>query len=138
MELRCYFPQHKALLSQERAMADPIVYLELPSTDLHASQQFFAKAFGWDVQLHGDSYAEWEPACPAVGCGFNLVAPGADRPEIKPLAYIQVEDIEAKLAQIEAVGGRAIKPKTKISDVYGYYALFADPCGSVLGLWSKV
>jgi predicted enzyme related to lactoylglutathione lyase len=118
-------------------MADPIVYLELPSTDLSASQQFFAKAFGWDVKIHDDSYAEWEPGGQALGCGFNLVELGADCPEAKPLAYIQVEDIEAKLVQITAAGGAVIKPKTKISDEYGFYALFADPSGSVLGLWSK-
>lgn len=118
-------------------MADPIVYLELPSTDLRVSQQFFAAAFGWEVQRHGEDYAEWEPGGEAMGCGFNLVQAGADRPEAKPLAYIQVDDIEVKLAQIEAVGGRVIKPKTMISEAYGYYALFADPCGTVLGLWSK-
>lgn len=118
-------------------MADPIVYLELPSTDLSASQRFFAQAFSWEVKIHGDSYAEWEPGGEAVGCGFNLIQPGADCPEAKPLAYIQVEDIEAKLAQIEAIGGTVIKAKTKISDEYGFYALFADPSGIVLGVWSK-
>jgi uncharacterized protein len=137
MELRCYFPRHKALLSQELVMPDPIVYLELPSTDLNASKLFYDQAFGWQVDLHGNDYAEYEAGEPAISVGFNHVARGEDRPEAKPLAYIKVDDIEAKLKQIVAAGGAVIKPKTLISEQYGSYALFADPSGSVLGVWSQ-
>lgn len=118
-------------------MADPIVYLELPSSDLAASKRFYDQAFGWRVDLHGDDYAEYEAGEQAVSVGFNHVAPGADRPEGKPLPYIKVDDIDAKLAEIVAAGGTVLKPKTLISAVYGSYALFADPCGAVLGLWSQ-
>jgi len=117
-------------------MADPIVYIELPSADLAGSRDFYAEAFGWTVRLHGEEYAEYEAGEQAVSVGFNRVAPGEDRPEGKPLPYIKVEDIDAKLAQVVAAGGTVIKPKTLISEQYGSYALFADPSGSVLGLWS--
>lgn len=51
--------------------------------------------------------------------------------------YIEVEDIEAKLKEIEATGGKIQKEKTKISDEFGFYALFFDPSGNSIGLWSK-
>jgi predicted enzyme related to lactoylglutathione lyase len=35
------------------------------------------------------------------------------------------------------VGGRALVRKTKISDEFGYFALFLDNVGNRLGLWSR-
>lgn len=116
---------------------DPIVYFELPSTDLAASARFYEQAFGWTVRVHGESYGEWKVGDHALCGGFNPVKPGESKPQALPLAYIEVAQIEAKLAEIEAAGGRVVMPKTKISDEHGYYALFADPCGAVLGLWCK-
>lgn len=53
------------------------------------------------------------------------------------LLYIEVEDIEKKLKEIEDAGGKKTKEKTGISPEFGFYALFNDPCGSLIGLWSK-
>jgi predicted enzyme related to lactoylglutathione lyase len=48
-----------------------------------------------------------------------------------------VKDIEKKLREIEHAGGKIIKEKTGISPEFGFYALFNDPCGSLMGLWSR-
>jgi predicted enzyme related to lactoylglutathione lyase len=51
--------------------------------------------------------------------------------------YIQCEDIPAKLAEIEAAGGRTVKEKTAIGVDYGFYGSFRDPAGNVLGIWAR-
>ena len=50
--------------------------------------------------------------------------------------YVQVEDIDAKLKEAESLGAKIMVPKTQISENYGYFGLFSDPDGNVVGLWS--
>ena len=51
--------------------------------------------------------------------------------------YIEAEDIESKLKEIETAGAKIIKGKTGISPEFGFFALFADPSGNTIGLWGK-
>ena len=51
--------------------------------------------------------------------------------------YVQVEDIPETLAKISTLGGKVEKEKTEIGGDYGFYAIFRDPSGNRLGLWSK-
>ncbi|MBI2932777.1 MAG: hypothetical protein HYY16_14105 [Planctomycetes bacterium] len=53
---------------------------------------------------------------------------------------LKVADIPATLAQVEKAGGRTLKTRTPViegSQEYGFFALFADPNGNRLGLWSR-
>jgi predicted enzyme related to lactoylglutathione lyase len=47
--------------------------------------------------------------------------------------YIQVDDLDAKLAEIAALGGHTVVPPTQINDDMTF-AMFADPSGNVVGL----
>ena len=51
--------------------------------------------------------------------------------------YIRCEDIDGMLDSVTAAGGEIVQRKKKISDEYGYYGLFKDPHGTVVGLWCK-
>jgi hypothetical protein len=53
-----------------------------------------------------------------------------------PVAYLPVDDLEAKLAEVEAAGGR-ILVRTLPFAGGGEIGLFADPDGNVLGLWQR-
>lgn len=46
---------------------------------------------------------------------------------------IEVDDLEAKLAEIEQLGGKTVTPVTVIPDVVTF-AEFSDPEGNVLGI----
>ena len=50
--------------------------------------------------------------------------------------YIEVEDIDAILKAVVDKGGKVMKPKFAIPNV-GHIALFTDPDGNRMGLWSK-
>lgn len=113
-----------------------IVHIEIPAPDLDKAAEFYSKVFGWKVEMEPEmDYATWSPPDEdAIGGGFSRQAkPSTDG----ALLHIGVEDIEAKLSEIEAAGGKTVTTKTKISDEYGYYAEFTDVFGNKLALWSK-
>ncbi len=51
--------------------------------------------------------------------------------------YASVADIDATLNEAEKLGAFIVTRKAKISDEFGYYGMFADPDGNVIGVWSK-
>lgn len=50
-----------------------------------------------------------------------------------PRIIVATSDIEASLAQAEALGGRTLVPKLRIPGV-GWFAVFADATGTCIGL----
>ncbi len=116
----------------------PIVYVEIPADDLKAASQFYAQAFGWQVDSSMEEYPMFH-AEGGPGGGFVKVGEqGGLRYKIgEPLLYLDTDDIDASLAAVEAHGGKTLVPKTKISDEIGWYACFADPAGNRLGLFQR-
>jgi predicted enzyme related to lactoylglutathione lyase len=51
-----------------------------------------------------------------------------------PVVVIDVEDIDATLARVEAQGGRPLREKPPVGDM-GFSAYFEDSEGNVVGLW---
>ena len=47
--------------------------------------------------------------------------------------YIEVDDLPAAIARVEAAGGKIVVPITEVSGVVSF-AQFADPDGNVVGL----
>jgi predicted enzyme related to lactoylglutathione lyase len=117
-------------------MSGNIVHIEIPAPDLEKAKEFYTKLFGWNVELvPGMDYAMWSAGKDgSVEGGFEKTS----KPTIDgPLLHIEVDDIDSKLKEIEAAGGKMLKPKTKISDEFGFFAVFLDVFGNRLGLWSK-
>lgn len=108
-------------------------HIEIPTTDSQKSKNFYEKVFGWKMDISNPEYIQF--ATPDnEGGGFT---PSSKPVQDGVILYIEVEDIEKKLKEIEEAGGKTIKEKTGISPEFGFYALFNDPCGSLLGLWCK-
>lgn len=106
--------------------------MEIPVTDLEKAKEFYSKLFGWKVEVIPQmNYAIFETGTPPGG-GFNKVD------EVKAggvLFYVQVEDIESKLREIENAGGKTVRAKSEIPDI-GWDAAFSDLSGNVLGLFT--
>jgi len=112
----------------------PIVHIELSAADAKSAGKFYADVFGWKVEAFaGSDYMTFE-AAPGPGGGFNVIDKDHKAGEIIP--YIQVDDIEAKLKDVAAHGGKTIHEKSPIPGE-GFFALFRDPSGNVLGLFSS-
>lgn len=109
-----------------------ISYVELNVTDLAATRAFYEKAFGWQFNDYGPTYAGIRAADGdgEVG-GLNAEA---EPVRGGPLVQLFSTDLEATLAAIEAAGGEVV------SGPYGYPGgrrfHFTDPSGNELGVYA--
>ena len=54
------------------------------------------------------------------------------------IAYLNAgEDLQIVFDRIKVNGGKTVAPKTDIGSGMGFYAMFIDPEGNKLGLYSK-
>jgi len=116
-------------------MANELCYVEFYSSDFKGTGKFFSDVFGWQTTPSMNNYLSWSAGDSPLGGGFS--SEGVDKQGPHTLAYIHVEDIEAALKAVNEHGGGTVLPKTKISDEYGFFAIFTEPGGTAVGLWSK-
>ena len=115
-------------------MSNTVCHIEFVTSEFKEAGELFSKLFGWKTSPSGDNYVVWQGDDP-LGGGFSSEFGPQQGPGT--LVYIKVEDIEATLQDVTDNGGAVVQPKTKISDEHGNFALFSDPCGTVVGLWSR-
>lgn len=115
-------------------MKHPISWIEFATGNTQATHEFFNKVFNWDIQP-SPGMPEYYIFNPGAG------PMGAIHPYGQPLprttVYLYAPDIDAKLAEIEAAGGKVITPKMFMGDAVGNIAHFADPNGNTFGLWDR-
>ena len=110
----------------------PIVHIELSSKDNVATGKFYSELFDWKVQQIPEmQYATFESGPGSVGGGFNPIREGYPAGTI--IFYVQTDDIEATLAKAQVLGGKILAHKTEIQGV-GWFGLFTDPTGNMVGL----
>ena len=110
----------------------PIVHIEFSASDREAAAQFYHDVFGWEIQHMPEMNYSTFMCDDALGGGFNPVTD--QNPAGTVTVYIQVDDFEATLAEINARGGKTILPKTEIPGV-GWFAFFSDPTGNQVALY---
>jgi len=100
-----------------------------PVSDLAAAKAVYAALLGIPPQADSDYYVGFE----AEGQHIGLLPGGGPQGMSAPVAYWQVSDIEAKLAEVTAAGATVKEP---VREVGGgrLVATFTDPDGNVLGL----
>ncbi len=82
-----------------------INYLELPVANAGAAKAFYARAFGWKFTDYGPTYA----ATTTGDTDLGFQADGAQK-TAAALPVIEVADLEAALAAVEAAGGAITRP----------------------------
>ncbi|MBD3382168.1 MAG: VOC family protein [candidate division Zixibacteria bacterium] len=121
-------------MSMEKMPDGMICHLEIHAPDLEKSAKFYTEIFNWkvDVGVMPD-YALWQDTHGGAG-GFST----AGEPNTtQNYFYLKVEDMEAMLAKLRDAGTEILSDKTQISPEHGYIALFKDPGGNIIGLWSQ-
>jgi predicted enzyme related to lactoylglutathione lyase len=100
-----------------------------PVSDLATAKAVYAALLGMQPQTDSPHYVGFE----AAGQHIGLVPGGGPQAMTSPVAYWQVLDIEAKLAEVTAAGATVKEPA---HDVGGgrLVATVTDPDGNVLGL----
>jgi uncharacterized protein len=127
-------------LTREGTMSGRIVHFEIPFDDEARARAFSGAPFGWDLQSY-------------PGMDYTLVSTGptgdqgptepgfinggmAQRSKdfTAPTVVVDVDDIEATLAEVEAKGGTVVSGKSPVGQM-GWAAYFRDPEGNTVGLW---
>lgn len=110
-----------------------LCYVELPTTDVGASADFYRTVFGWSIRRRGDGALAFTDTVGGVSGTFVTGrAPAAD-PGV--LVYVMVADARSALDGIVAAGGRVVRSSPP--DAPEVFAWFADPAGNVLGIYQQ-
>jgi predicted enzyme related to lactoylglutathione lyase len=121
-------------------MSARVVHFELPYDDAERARGFYSSVFDWQLN-------------PLEEMSYTLVmtGPSGDQgPEeagfvnggmfergstfTSPCVVLDVPDIDAALASVEAAGGTKVTGRQPVGDT-GFTAYFTDTEGNLVGLW---
>jgi uncharacterized protein len=114
--------------------AGKICYLEIPTTDVEISANFYAKIFGWKIRLRGDGARAFDDSVGAVSGTWVLGRPPSRDPGM--LTYVMVDNIDGTLDEVSKAGGQVVTRKTALGPGQAF-ATFRDPMGNVVGLYQE-
>lgn len=104
-------------------------YVELPVRNVPASIAFFEKAFGWTLKQFGPTYAATVTGITDIG----LQGDGAEQ-TAAPLPIVEVDDLPAAFAAVEAAGGTITRPIFAFPGGSRFH--FREPSGIELAVWT--
>lgn len=124
-------------------MSGEVLHFEIPADDPDRAQEFYGSVFGWEVDaVPGMDYTMIkttptdQSGMPAPAAGINGGMFRREGELVAPTVVVSVEDIDATLEKIAALGGSVVMPKQEIAGM-GWNAYFRDPEGNVIGLWQN-
>jgi predicted enzyme related to lactoylglutathione lyase len=117
-------------------MGQPVAFFEILSPDHERAQAFYRQLFGWQVAadpaMGGYGLVDTGAGDGAIGGGIGPAEAGDAGVKI----HMRVDDLEAYLARAEELGGKRLVPPTELPGDFGSFAVFTDPDGNQVGLWS--
>ncbi len=108
-----------------------ICYIEIPSTDIARSADFYKRVFGWQTRQRGDGSVAFDDGVGEVSGTWVLGLPPSTTPGL--LISIMVDSVAGTLESIFASGGEIVQPIG--AHAPEITARFRDPAGNVLGLY---
>lgn len=113
-------------------MANPVVHFEIGCRDLKKSQAFYEQVFGWSTSPYGPAIALDTLSSEGIKGFLNSLG---HEPHNYTIVYVQVDDIDAVLKDIEHHGGKMMVPKIEVPG-QGWFSWITDPEGTIVGLWT--
>ena len=110
-----------------------ICYIEMPTTDIARSSDFYSKVFGWNVRTRGNGSLAFDDGVGQVSGTWVKGRPSSPTPGL--LIYIMVDSVAATIEKITVAGGEIVQPIG--ADAPEITARFRDPGGNVLGLYQQ-
>ncbi|HYM84888.1 MAG TPA: VOC family protein [Candidatus Dormibacteraeota bacterium] len=123
-------------MTQARTVqTDRPAWVDLSTPDPAAARAFYARLFGWDIEVNAD---------PQYG-GYGMARLGGDdvagigpsqSPDAPPVwnVYIGTTDAAGLAEQVTSAGGTVVAPAFDVGDV-GRMAVFQDPTGAYISAW---
>jgi hypothetical protein len=115
-------------------MPNPLIaHVEIPSTDLNRSENFYKNVFGWEFKPFGNGYLLFNNH-QGIMAGLRKV-----EKVLKgdcTVFHINVDNIDQALEKTKNSEGHLKTGKTTIPAM-GWYAVIFDPDGNSIGLYQK-
>jgi predicted enzyme related to lactoylglutathione lyase len=127
------------MIRGKQAMSTPtygngkICYIEIPSTNIARSAEFYSRVFGWKTRQRGDGALAFDDGVGQVSGTWVLGRVAS--PTVGALVYIMVDSAEGTLGLITANGGKIVQPIGM--DAPEITARFSDPDGNIFGLYQQ-
>lgn len=116
-------------------MANPFVHIELNTTDIDKSKDFYGKLFAWKLEdVPMGPLGNYTLIGVGEGTGGGMLkhpVPGA--PSMW-LSYVLVDDIKASTAKARSLGATIVQDSHEVTG-RGWLTILIDPTGAMLGLW---
>ena len=109
-----------------------LAHFAFNADDVAESRGFYERLFGWTFENPYPGFFRTSSSGPAIGVVQGRRAL-LDAPTNGPECTFAVNDLNAALETVTAVGGSVLMPATPVDGV-GELAFVADPGGNVLGL----
>jgi uncharacterized protein len=110
-----------------------ICYVEIPTTDVALSADFYSRVFNWKMRKRGDGATAFDDGVGEVSGAFVVGRPAMSIPGL--LIYVMVDSVAATVESVVANGGEIVQPIG--ADAPEITARFRDPAGNVLGLYQE-
>ena len=109
-----------------------IEWLVIPAPDLEKAKKFYSGVFSWEISELSPDF--WLFKSGNLSGGLSQ----STKPAPEGVTFsITVDDIPTVLGRIVEAGGVLIREKYEIGGGFGFSAVFRDPNGNLLELWSE-
>src|SRR4051812_22982755 len=118
-------------------MPNRVVHFEIEATDRERAKNFYARAFGWEMQQMGQEMGDYvvvitgdpkEPA--AINGGIFSSQPGAAKELNAYSCVVGVDNIDDAIANVKSAGGQVLGDKMDIPSV-GTFVRCKDTEGNI-------
>lgn len=110
-----------------------ICYIEMPTTDIARSAEFYKRVFGWNVRKRDNGSTAFDDTTGQVSGSWVLKRPPSQEPGL--LIYVMVDSVAATIELVKANGCEIVQPLGM--DAPEITARFRDPGGNVIGLYQE-
>ncbi|GIK60148.1 MAG: VOC family protein [Ignavibacteriota bacterium] len=115
-------------------MSNPLIsHIEIPSTDLTRSSEFFKKVFNWEFKPFGNGYLLFNNH-QGIMAGLRKVESVVKGDST--VFHVTIDNLEQILEKAISAGGHIKTGKTTIPAM-GWYAVIFDLDGNSIGLYQK-
>ena len=111
-----------------------ICYIEMPTTDIARSAEFYQRVFGWNVRKRGDGRTAFDDTVGEVSGAWVTGRPPATNPGL--LFYVMVDDVDQALTKAVSLGGKKLIGPLPLPNGT-YFGWFADLEGNTIGVYAE-
>jgi predicted enzyme related to lactoylglutathione lyase len=117
-------------------MANPFVHVELMSTDVGKTKNFYGKLFDWELEDMPMPDMTYTMIQVGEGTGGGILKNPMPNAPSSWVPYVNVDDLAASTAKAKSLGATVHKENVEVMG-HGSFSIISDPTGAMLGLWHQ-